>query len=151
VKRVHQRPPEPESQLDYDNQENEEDRRPQKKLKPELRAKGKGKENAQGKRLTTEDPMQVAQLVLENAPRRQRARMIGKSQTASKVIGRPSRGRRVTRGDSRPALRSNEGSKGSRMRKKNEDESTPEDLRRRGASLPVIFLLSGSRLIKVLM
>jgi hypothetical protein len=128
VKRVHQRPPEPESQLDYDNQENEEeDRRPQKKLK--LRAKGKGKENARRKILTKEDPVQAAERVLENAPRRQRTIVTRKNQTTSNTIGRPSRGRRVTRGDSRPVLRSNKGSKGGRTRKKKEDESTPEDLR----------------------
>jgi hypothetical protein len=126
VKRVHQRPPEPESQLDYDNQESEEgDRRPQKR--PKLRAKGKGKENARGK--ISEDPMEAAQRVLENAPRRKRATATRTSRTISKPIDRPSRGRRVTRGDSGRALRSNKDSKASRARKKKEDESTPEDLR----------------------
>jgi len=126
VKRIHQRPPEPESQLDYDNQESEEgDRQPQKR--PKLRAKGKGKENARGK--ISEDPMDAAQRVLENAPRRKRATATRKTRTISNPIDRPSRGRRVTRGDSGQASRSNKDSKASRTRKKKEDESTPEDLR----------------------
>ena len=77
----------------------------------------------------TEDPMDAAQRVLENAPRRKRATATGKSRTTSNPIGRPLRGRRVTRGNSGQASRSNKGSKASRTRKKKEDESTPEDLR----------------------
>lgn len=141
VKRVHHRPPDAESQLDYDNQESdEEDRRPQKR--PKLRSKGKGKENARGKGSTTEDPMEVARRVLENAPRRKterRTTATGKSKTTSNPAGgssnihgvqtRPSRGRRVTRNAGGQASRSKKGSAGSRTRKKKEDESTPEDLR----------------------
>jgi hypothetical protein len=136
VKRIHQRPPEPESQLDYDNQESEEgDRQPQKR--PKLRAKGKGKENARGK--ISEDPMDAAQRVLENAPRRKRATTTRKSRTISNPIDRPSRGRRVTRGDSGRASRSNKDSRASRTRKKKEDESTPEDLREVRHHLPLFL------------
>ena len=141
VKRVHHRPPDPESQLDYDNQEiDEEDRRPQKR--PKLRGKGKGKENARGKGSTTEGPMDVARRVLENAPRRKTERQTTatrKSKTTSNPAGgsssmhgvqtRPSRGRRVTRNAGGQASRGKKGSAGSRTRKKKEDESTPEDLR----------------------
>ena len=127
VKRVHQRPPEPESQLDYDNQDSEEeDRRSQKR--PKLRAKGKGKENARGKRSMTGDPLEAAHRVLENAPRRKRATATRKNQPTSNPISRPSRGRRVARGDTGQASRRNKSSKGSRTRKK-KDENTPEDLR----------------------
>ena len=141
VKRVHYRPPDPASQLDYDNQESdEEDRRPQKR--PKLRGKGKGKENAQGKRLSTKDPTEVARRVLENAPRRKterRTTATRKSKTTSNPAGgssslhegqtRPSRGRRATRNAGGQASRSKKKSAGSRTRKKKEDESTPEDLR----------------------
>ncbi len=140
VKRVHQRPPDPESQLDYDNQESEGDRRPPKR--PKLRAKGKGKENARGKRTITEDPMDVARRVLENAPRRKperRAPATKKSQTSSNPVGgnnsqhegrtRPSRGRRVTRSAGGQASRGKKSSERGRVRKKKVDESTPEDLR----------------------
>jgi hypothetical protein len=141
VKRVHHRPPDPESQLDYDKHESdEEDRRPQKR--PKLRGKGKGKENARGKGSTTVDPMEVARRVLENAPRRKterRTTAARKSKTTSNLAGfssnlhegqsRPLRGRRATRNVSGQASRSKKAAAGGRMRKKKEDESTPEDLR----------------------
>jgi hypothetical protein len=145
VKRVHQRPPEPESQLDYDNQESEEeDRRPQKR--PKLRAKGKGKENARGKRSVTENPMDAAQRVLENAPRRKRATATRKSRTISNPVGRPSRARGVMRGDSGQASRSKKDPKVSRTRKKKEDESTPEDLREVRHYLPLFLDVWGRRM-----
>ena len=141
AKRVHHRPPDPESQLDYDNQESdEEDRRPQKR--PKFRGKGKGKENARGKGSTTEDPIGAARRVLEDAPRRKterRTTATRKSKSTSGPAGvsgslhegqtRPSRGRRATRNAGGQASRSKKGSVGSRTRKKKKDESTPEDLR----------------------
>jgi hypothetical protein len=141
AKRVHHRPPDPESQLDYDNQESdEEDRRPQKR--PKFRGKGKGKENARGKGSTTEDPIGAARRVLEDAPRRKterRTTATRKGKSTSNPAGvssslhegqtRPSRGRRATRNAGGQASRRNKGSAGSRTRKKKKDESTPEDLR----------------------
>ncbi|KAH9966284.1 hypothetical protein BJV74DRAFT_869588 [Russula compacta] len=137
VKRVHQRPPDPGSQLDYAYQESEEGR-PQKR--PKLRGKGKGKENARGKRwkMEVEDPMEAARRVLENAPRRKlERRTIGtRKKTPSDPVDedneertRPARGRRVPRSVSGQASRSKKGSEGSRLGKKKKDESTPEDLR----------------------
>ncbi len=135
VKRTHQRPPDPESQLDYENQESEEER-PQKR--PKLRGKGKGKENARKKSSITEDPMEAARRVLENAPRRKperRAAATRKRKTASNPVegnddvyqGRswPARGRHTVRG---AASRRKKGSEGSRPRKKG-DASTPEEAR----------------------
>ena len=139
VKRMHQRPPDPESQLDY-NQESEEEERPQKR--PKLRGKGKGKENAQRKKSMTEDPMEAARRVLENAPRRKferRTTATRKRTTASNPVEedidvperrtRPARGRHMMRSANGPASRRKKGSEGSRPRKKKGDEGTPEDLR----------------------
>jgi len=64
------------------------------------RAKGKGKDNAQGKIPMTEDSTDATQRVLENAPGRKRAIMIP------------------------PPIQL--GSKGSRRREEKEDECTPE-------------------------
>ncbi len=140
VKRVHQRPPDPESLLDYENQESEEER-PQKKPKLRGKGKGKGKENARRK---TEDPMEAATRVLENAPRRKverRATATRKKKTTSNAVEggsgvhekrtRSARGRHTVRSASGQASRREKGSKGSRPRprKKKEDESTPEDVR----------------------
>ena len=141
VKRVHHRPPDPESQLDYDNRESDEEySRLQKR--PKLRGKGKGKENARGKGSTSSDPMRAARRVLESAPRRKterRTTATKKIKTTSNSAGggsgphegqtRPSRGRRATRNAGGQASRSKKGSVGSRTRKKKEDESTPEDVR----------------------
>ena len=134
VKRVHHNPPDPGSQLDYEDQEGEEDERPLKR--PKFRGKGKGKENARRK-ISTEDPMEAARRVLENAPRRKferQATVTRKRKTASKPNEgdndvsegrtRAARGRHMVRS---AASRRKKGS-GSRPRKK-EDESTPEDLR----------------------
>ena len=149
VKRVHQRPPDPESQLDYENQESEEER-PQKR--PKLRGKGKGKENARKKSSITEDPMGAARRVLENAPRRKverRAAATRKRKTASNPVEgdndvyhgrlRPTRGRHMVRGASGQASRRKKGSEGSRPRKKKGDESTPEEVREVGLGLPLIL------------
>ncbi|KAF8504606.1 hypothetical protein F5888DRAFT_1799295 [Russula emetica] len=138
VKRIHQRPPDPESQLDYENQESEEER-PQKR--PKLRGKGKGKENARKKSSITEDPMGAARRVLENAPRRKverRAAVTRKRKTASNPVEgdnevyhgrlRPARGRHTVRGARGQASRRKKGSE-SRPRKKKGDESTPEEVR----------------------
>jgi hypothetical protein len=99
--------------------------RPQKK--PRLRAKGKGKENARGKRSIVEDPTEAARRVLENAPQR-RVMATRKKKTTSNPVGendgvreeqtRPARGRRVTRGTAGQASRNKKGSGGSRPRKK---------------------------------
>ncbi|KAI0250091.1 hypothetical protein BJV78DRAFT_621855 [Lactifluus subvellereus] len=141
VKRVHQRPPDPESQLDYDHQKSEEEgKRPQKK--PRLRGKGKGKENTRGKVSTMVDPMEAARRVLENAPRRRPERRnaptsIRKTTTTDLVEGgsgvravrpRVVRRRGVTRTARGGVPRDKKGSGKSRPRKKG-DESTPEDLR----------------------
>jgi hypothetical protein len=138
VKRIHQRPPDPESQLDYENQESEEER-PQKR--PKLRGKGKGKENARKKGSMTEDPMEAARRVLENAPRRKferRATATRKRKTVTNPVEedndvpvgptRPARGRRLMRNGNGQASRRKKGSERSRPRKKG-DGSTPEDLR----------------------
>lgn len=137
VKRIHQRPPDPESQLDYDNQESEEEERPLKR--PKLRGKGKGKENARRKSSKTEDPMEAARRVLENAPRRKiERRATRKRKTAPNRVeedndvpeGRgPARGRHMKRSASGRASRRKKSSEGSRPRKKKGDDSTPEDLR----------------------
>jgi hypothetical protein len=147
VKRVHQRPPDPESQLDYENQESEEER-PQKR--PKLRGKGKGKENARKKSSITEDPMGAARRVLENAPRRKverRAPTTRKGKKAFNPAGRdidvdhgrlrPARGRHTVRGASRQAPLRKKGSEGSRPRKKKGDESTPEEVREVCLGLPL--------------
>jgi hypothetical protein len=138
VKRIQQRPPDPESQLDYENQESEEER-PQKR--PKLRSKGKGKENARRKESMTQDPMEAARRVLENAPRRKferRAMATRKRKTATNPVEdneesvgptRPARGRHPTRTGSGQASRRKKGSGQSRPRRKKEDGSTPEDLR----------------------
>ena len=149
VKRVHQRPPDPESQLDYENQESEEER-PQKR--PKLRGKGKGKENARKKSSITEDPMGAARRVLENAPRRKVERQAAatrKKKTASNPVEgdndvyhgrlRPAPGRHMVRGASGQASRRKKGSEGSRPRKKKGDESTPEEVREVRLGLPVIL------------
>ena len=146
VKRVHHRPPDPESQLDYENQESEEER-PQKR--PKLRGKGKGKENARKKSSMTEDPMGAARRVLENAPRRKverRAASTRKRKSAGNPVEgdndvyhgrlRPARGRHVVRGASGQASRRKKGSEGSRPRKKKGDESTPEEVREVRLGLP---------------
>jgi hypothetical protein len=137
VKRMHQRPPDPESQLDYENQESEEER-PQKR--PKLRGKGKGKENARKKSSIAEDPMGAARRVLENAPRRKverRAAATRKKTASNPAEGdndvyhgrlRPARGRHMVRGASGQASRRKKGS-GSRPRKKKGDESTPDEVR----------------------
>ena len=149
VKRVHQRPPDPESQLDYENQESEEER-PQKRSR--LRGKGKGKENARKKSSMIEDPMGAARRVLENAPRRKAERQVAatrKRKTASNTNEgdndvyhrrlRPVRGRRMERGASGQASRRKKGSEGSRPRKKKGDESTPEEVREVCLGLPLIL------------
>jgi hypothetical protein len=149
VKRTHQRPPDPESQLDYENQESEEER-PQKR--PKLRGKGKGKENARKKSSITEDPMGAATRVLENAPRRKverRAAATRKRKTTSNPVEggndvyhgrlRPARGRHTVRGASRQTSRRKKGSEGSRPRKKKVDESTPEDVREVRLGLPLLL------------
>jgi hypothetical protein len=148
VKRIHQRPPDPESQLDYENHESEEER-PQKR--PKLRGKGKGKENARRKSSITEDPMGAARRVLENAPQRKverRAAATRKRKTASNPVQgdndvhgrlRPARGRRMVRGTSGQASRRKKGSEGSRPRKKKGDESTPEEVREVRVGLPLIL------------
>lgn len=142
VKRVHHRPPDPESQIDYeDNQGSEEERRRLPK-KARLRGKGAGKENAGRKGSTALDPMEAARSVLENAPRRRPARRTaatGKGKASSSLVeggnrGRgerrqPNRGRSATRGASGRVSRSKGGSRTSRSRKKKGDESTPEDVR----------------------
>ena len=146
VKRVHQYPPDPVSQLDYENQESEEDERPLKR--PKFRGKGKGKENARRK-ISTEDPMEAARRVLENAPRRKLERqgtVTRKRKTASKPVDgdndvpagrtRAARGRHTVRST---ASRRKKGSEGSRPRKKKEDESTPEDLREVRLGPPLII------------
>jgi hypothetical protein len=139
VKRIHQRPPDLESQLDYENQESEEER-PQKR--PKLRSKGKGKENARRKGSMTEDPMEAARRVLENAPRRKferRAMATRKRKTATNAVEednevsagptRPARGRRSMRNGNGQASRRKKGSEPSRPRRKKGDGSTPEDVR----------------------
>ena len=149
VKRMHQRPPDPESQLDYENQESEEER-PQKR--PKLRGKNKGKENARKKSSIPEDPMAAARRVLENAPRRKverRAAATRKKKSASNPVGgdndvhhgrlRPARGRHMVRGASGQASRRKKGSEGSRPRKKKVDESTPEEVREVRLGLPLIL------------
>jgi hypothetical protein len=142
VKRVHHRPPDPESQIDYeDNQGSEEEGRRLPK-KARIRGKGAGKENAGRKGATAQDPMEAAQSVLENAPRRRPARRTaatGKGKASSSLVegghrGRgerrqPTRGRGATRGASGRVSRSKGGSRTSRSRKKKGDESTPEDVR----------------------
>jgi hypothetical protein len=151
VKRVHQRPPDHESQIDYeDNQESEEGKRLPKKAR--LRGKGAGKENAGRKGSTVEDPLEAARNVLENAPRRRPARRtaaIGKGKASSSLVegshgGRgerrkPIRGRGATRSASGRVPRSKGGSGMSRSRKKKGDESTPEDLREVGRKLAIIL------------
>ena len=149
VKRVHQRPPDPESQLDYENPESEEER-PQKR--PKLRSKGKGKENARKKSSISEDPMRAARRVLENAPRRKverRASATKKRKTDSKPVEgnndvyhgqlRPARGRHMVRGARGQASRRKKGSEGSRPRKKKADESTPEEVREVRLGLALIL------------
>jgi hypothetical protein len=149
VKRVHQRPPDPESQLDYENQGSEEER-PQKR--PKLRGKGKGKENARKKSSITEDPMGAARRVLENAPRRKverRAAATRKRKTTSNPVERdndvshgrlrPARGRHMVRGANTQASRRKKGSEGSRPRRKKGDESTPEEVREVRLGLPLIL------------
>ena len=151
VKRVHQRPPDPESQLDYVDQESEEGKRPQKR--PRLRGKGKGKENTRGKRSTVVDPMEAARRVLENAPRRKPKRRTAptsiRKTTASDVVEggsgvraerpRVVRRRGVTRTARGGGPRDKKGSGNSRPRpRKKGDESTPEDLRAVRLSLAVI-------------
>lgn len=142
VKRTHQRPPDLESQVDYENQETEEER-PQKR--PKLRGKGQGKENARKKSSTTEDPMGAAKRVLENAPRRKadrRAAATKRKTTDSNLVEddndvhhgrlRRARGRQMVRGASGQASRRKKDSEGSRprkTRKKKGDESTPEEVR----------------------
>jgi len=137
VKRFHQRPPDPESQVDYDHQESEEeDRRPKKR--PKTRAKVKGKENARGKGSVTEDLMEAARRVLKDAPLRKIERRATATKTSSNpVVGgssghegrtRSTRGRRAARSSRGRASQSKKGSKATRVRKK-EDESTPEDVR----------------------
>ncbi|KAH9006305.1 hypothetical protein EDB86DRAFT_2824578 [Lactarius hatsudake] len=143
VKRVHQRPPEPESQIDYkDNQGSEEEEGERERLpkKARLRGKGGGKENAGRKGPTAEDPLEAARRVLENAPRRRPARRTTatrKSKASSNLEGvnggheerrQPTRGRGATRSASGRVTRSRGGSKTSRSRKKKVDESTPEDV-----------------------
>ncbi|KAI9511464.1 hypothetical protein F5148DRAFT_1280741 [Russula earlei] len=114
------RPPDPESQLDYDNQESEvEDRKPPEETKDQ--SKEKGKENARGKRLIMEDPTEAAKRILENAPRRKPKRRA----TAPRITSNLAEGTRSAAG---------QGSRGrkdsaSRGRKKKGDESTPEDVR----------------------
>lgn len=149
VKRIHQRPPDPESQLDYENQESEEER-PQKR--PKLRSKGKGKENARRKGSMTEDPMEAARRVLENAPRRKferRAMATRKRKTATNTVEednevsvgpiRPARGRRSMRNGNGQASRRKKGSEQSRPRRKKGDGSTPEDVRE-VRIVPLLFL-----------
>ena len=140
VKRVHHRPPDHESQIDYEASE-EEGRMPPKKAR--LRGKGAGKENAGRKGPPTAlDPTEAARSVLENAPRRRPARRTaatGEGKATSSLVeggnrGRgerrqPTRGRSATRGASSRVSRSKGGSRTSRSRKKKGDESTPEDVR----------------------
>ncbi|KAI9441507.1 hypothetical protein H4582DRAFT_1390694 [Lactarius indigo] len=141
VKRVHQRPPEPESQIDYeDNQASEEEgRSPPKKAR--LRGKGGGKENAGRKGPAAEDPMEVARRVLDNAPRRRPARRTTATRESKASSGlveggdgrrearrQSTRGRGATRSTAGRATRSRGGSRTSRSRKKKVDESTPEDV-----------------------
>ena len=153
VKRTHQRPPVPVSQLDFENQASEEER-PQKR--PKLRGKGKGKENARKKSSIIEDPMGAARRVLENAPRRKverRAAATRKRKTASNPVEgdndvyqgrlRPTRGRHTVRGASGQASRRKKGSEGSRPRKKKGDESTPEEVREVRLVLPLILDVQG--------
>ena len=150
VKRVHQRPPEPESQIDYeDNQGSEEEGRRLPK-KARLRGKGGGKENAGRKGPTAEDPMEAARRVLENAPRRGPARRTTatrKGKVSSSLVEggngvreerkQPTRGRGATRSASGRASRSKGGSRTSRSRKKKGDESTPEDVSEVRLGLPL--------------
>ena len=139
VKRVHHRPPDHESQIDYEGSEEEERRLPKK---ARLRGKGAGKENAGRKGPITLDPVEAARSVFENAPRRRPARRTaatGKGKASSSLVeggnrGRgerrqPTRGRGATRGVSSRMSRSKVGSRTSRPRKKKGDESTPEDVR----------------------
>ncbi|KAI9465161.1 hypothetical protein BJY52DRAFT_1245425 [Lactarius psammicola] len=116
----------PESQIDYeDNQGSEEEGRRLPK-KARLRGKGGGKENAGRKGPTVVDPMEAARRVLENAPRRTRATRKGKASSSLVERGdgareerrQPTRGRGATRSASGRA----------RSRKKKGDESTPEDV-----------------------
>ena len=152
VKRVHQRPPDHGSQIDYeDNQgSDEEGRRLPKKAR--LRGKGEGKENAGKKGPAAEDPMEAARSVLENAPRRRPARRTaaaGKGKASSSLVeggGRgdrrqSTRGRGATRSASGRVPRSKGGSKTSRSRKKKGDESTPEDVREVRFCLPSYCVL----------
>ncbi|KAH9067755.1 hypothetical protein EDB87DRAFT_1585175, partial [Lactarius vividus] len=139
VKRVHQHPPEPESQIDYEGSEEEEGEGLPKKAR--LRGKGGGKENAGRKGPTAEDPLEAAWRVLENAPRRRPARRTTatrKSKVSSNLEAikgghgeqrKTTRGRGATRSASGRATRSRGGSRASRSRKKKVDESTPEDVR----------------------
>ncbi|KAF8271058.1 hypothetical protein EI94DRAFT_632064 [Lactarius quietus] len=152
VKRVHHRPPDHESQIDYeDNQGSEEEGRKLPK-KPRLRGKGAGKENAGRKLATAVDPMEAARSVLENAPRRRlprRSAATGKGKASSSLVeggnGRrgerkqPTRGRGATRSASGRVSRGRGGSRTSRSRKKKGDESTPEDLREVRLLLTVIL------------
>jgi hypothetical protein len=138
VKRIHRRPPDPESQIDYDIQESDEER-PLKR--PKLRGKGKGKENTQRKSSKKEDPMEAASRVLENAPRRKIERRVTATRkrkaTSNRVEDddvpegrtRPARGRHMMRSASGRGSRRKKSSEGSRPRKKKGDDSTPEDLR----------------------
>lgn len=133
VKRVHHRPPDPESQLDYENPDSEEER-PQKR--PKLRGKGKGKENARKKSSITEDPMQAARRVLENAPRRKIERRVAATKKR-KTASNPVEEERPARGVRGQASRRKKSSKGSRPRKKKVDESTPEEVREVRVGLPL--------------
>jgi hypothetical protein len=150
VKRVHQRPPDPESQVDYETHQESEEERPQKR--PKLRGKGKGKENTRKKSSITEDPIRAARRVLENAPRRKverRAAATRKMKTASNPVEgdsdvyngrpRPARGRPMVRGARGQASRRKKGSEGSRPRKKKGEESTPEEVREVRLGLPLLL------------
>ncbi|KAI0001058.1 hypothetical protein BJV77DRAFT_972330, partial [Russula vinacea] len=120
---------------------------PQKR--PKLRSKGKGKENARRKGSMTEDPMEAARRVLENAPRRKferRAMATRKRKTATNTVEednevsvgpiRPARGRRSMRNGNGQASRRKKGSEQSRPRRKKGDGSTPEDVPLDGYEIP---------------